>query len=96
MDLTICGYCDLRGSKFDQYFPGSGGRDLSGNKRTAEQSFDQTLTRSNAAIAVSCNAKFNDKKGNQSEDWEAGKPIRVCRSYKFQKYSKYAPDVGVR
>ena len=77
-------------------FLGSGGRDLSGNKRTAEQSFDQTLTKSNAAIAVSCNAKFNDKKGNESTDWQEGKPIRVCRSYKFQKHSKYAPDAGVR
>ena len=77
-------------------FPGSGGRDLSGNKRTAEQSFDQTLTRSNAAIAVSCNAKFNDKKGNESTDWQDGKPIRVCRSWKFQKHSKFAPDEGVR
>ena len=77
-------------------FPGSGGRDLSGNKRTAEQSFDQTLTKSNAAIAVSCNAKLNEKKGNESTDWQKGKPIRVCRSYKFKKFSKYAPEVGVR
>ena len=77
-------------------FPGSGGRDLSGNKRTAEQSFDQTLTRSNAAIAVSCNAKFNDQEGAESNDWKKGKPIRVCRSFKFKKHSKFAPDVGVR
>ena len=28
-------------------YTGSGGRDLSGNKRTAEQSCDQTLTRMN-------------------------------------------------
>ena len=28
-------------------YTGSGGRDLSGNKRTAEQSFDQTLTKTN-------------------------------------------------
>ena len=32
----------------DQFtYTGSGGRDLSGNKRTAEQSCDQTLTRMN-------------------------------------------------
>ena len=32
-------------------YTGAGGRDLSGNKRTAEQSFDQVLNKSNAAIA---------------------------------------------
>ena len=85
-----------QGFDYKFIFPGSGGRDLSGNKRTAEQSFDQTLTKSNAAIAVSCNAKFNEKKGNESTDWQKGKPIRVCRSYKFKKFSKYAPEVGVR
>ena len=69
---------------------------MSGNKRTAEQTFDQSLTKSNAAIALSCNAKFNDKKGNESTDWENGKPIRVCRSYKFSKYSRFAPEDGVR
>ena len=77
-------------------FSGSGGCDLSGNKRTAEESFDQKLTKSNAAIALSCNAEFNDKKGNESTNWQNGKPVRVHRSYKFQKYSKYAPEDGVR
>ena len=56
---------------------GSGGRDLSGNKRTAAQSFDQELTRTNAAIASNCNAKFNDKDGaDAGEAWKKGKPIR--------------------
>ena len=58
--------------------------------------FDQTLTKFNAAIAVSCNAKFNDEEGAESSDWRKGKPIRVCRSFKFKKHSKFAPDVGVR
>ena len=75
---------------------GSGGRDLSGNKRTAEQSFDQELTKSNKAIALDCDAKFNDKDGATAENWKKGKPVRVLRSYKFKKHSKYAPDVGVR
>ena len=35
-------------------FQGSGGRDLSGNKRTAAQSSDQTLDRTNEALAWSC------------------------------------------
>jgi hypothetical protein len=81
---------------FFYIFSGSGGCDLSGNKRTAEESFDQKLTKSNAAIALSCNAEFNDKKGNESTNWQNGKPVRVHRSYKFQKYSKYAPEDGVR
>ena len=33
------------------YYTGSGGRDLSGNKRTDGQSFSQTLTRDNLALA---------------------------------------------
>ena len=38
-------------------YTGAGGRDLSGNKRTAEQSCDQTLDKSNLAIAVNCATK---------------------------------------
>ena len=57
------GYEDDTDEGYEFSYTGSGGRDLSGNKRTAEQSFDQELTKSNAAIAVSCNAKFNDKDG---------------------------------
>lgn len=90
------GYEDDKDHGYEFTYTGSGGRDLSGNKRTAAQSFDQTLTKSNAAIAVSCNAEFNDEKGNESTDWQDGKPIRVCRSWKFQKHSKFAPDEGVR
>ena len=90
------GYEDDKDHGNEFTYTGSGGRDLSGNKRTAQQSFDQTLTKSNAAIAVSCHAEFNDEKGNESTDWQNGKPIRVCRSFKFKKHSKYAPDEGVR
>lgn len=90
------GYEDDTDEGFEFSYTGSGGRDLSGNKRTAEQSFDQTLTKSNAAIAVSCNAYFDDENGAESKDWKKGKPIRVCRSFKFKKHSKFAPDVGVR
>lgn len=44
---------------------GSGGRDLSGNKRTnKEQSFDQTFEKYNQALRVSC---------------KKGYPIRVVR-----------------
>ena len=59
-------------------YTGSGGRDLSGNKRTTSQSSDQLLTKGNAAIARNCNAKFDDKKGADAGDkWKEGKPIRV-------------------
>ena len=79
------------------FYTGCGGRDLTGNKRTNKvQSFDQTLDRYNKAIAISCNAKFNDKIGAESQDWKKGKPVRVLRSAKMAKYSKFAPKLGVR
>ncbi|GFP83061.1 E3 ubiquitin-protein ligase orthrus 2 [Phtheirospermum japonicum] len=62
-------------------YTGSGGRDLSGNKRTNKlQSFDQTFTKSNEALRVSC---------------KQGYPVRVVRSHK-EKRSSYAPQEGVR
>ncbi|XP_029037655.2 E3 ubiquitin-protein ligase UHRF1-like [Osmia bicornis bicornis] len=77
-------------------YTGSGGRDLSGNKRTAEQSCDQTLTRMNKALAVNCNAKLNATVGATAEDWRGGIPVRVVRNFKLAKYSKYAPEEGNR
>ena len=59
-------------------YTGSGGRDLSGNKRTAEQSSEKELTKVNAAIAKNCYAKLDNKKGGDAgEDWRKGKEIRV-------------------
>ncbi|XP_066159240.1 E3 ubiquitin-protein ligase UHRF1-like [Euwallacea fornicatus] len=77
-------------------YTGSGGRDLSGNKRTSNQSCDQELTRTNKALALNCNAKFDDKNGAIAENWKGGKPVRVVRSYKLAKHSKYAPEDGFR
>ncbi|XP_075217787.1 E3 ubiquitin-protein ligase UHRF1-like [Lycorma delicatula] len=77
-------------------FTGSGGRDLSGNKRTAEQSCDQTLTRYNLALALNCNAPLNTEEGANAKDWKKGKPVRVVRNFKLQKHSKYAPEEGNR
>ena len=49
-------------------YTGSGGRDLSGNKRvTKVQSFDQTFDKMNKALLLSC---------------EKGLPVRVVRSHK--------------
>ncbi|MCD7457863.1 E3 ubiquitin-protein ligase ORTHRUS 2 [Datura stramonium] len=62
-------------------YTGSGGRDLSGNKRTnKDQSFDQSFTNSNEALRVSC---------------KQGYPVRVVRSHK-EKRSSYAPQDGLR
>ncbi|OMO57876.1 Zinc finger, RING-type [Corchorus capsularis] len=57
-------------------YTGSGGRDLSGNKRTNKaQSFDQKFDKMNEALRVSC---------------KNGYPVRVVRSHK-EKRSAYAP-----
>ncbi|KAI4886883.1 hypothetical protein NFI96_022587 [Prochilodus magdalenae] len=77
-------------------YTGSGGRDLSGNKRTAEQSCDQKLTNMNRALALNCNAPVNEKDGAEAKDWKAGKPVRVVRSSKGRKHSKYCPEDGNR
>lgn len=77
-------------------YTGSGGRDLSGNKRTAEQSCDQTLTHMNRALALNCNVSFNDKVGADAKHWKEGKPVRVVRNAKGRKHSKYCPEEGNR
>lgn len=50
MDWSVCFDFQDNGDEF--YYTGSGGRDLSGNKRTAEQSCDQKLTRMNRFVKV--------------------------------------------
>ncbi|CAE1277588.1 UHRF1 [Acanthosepion pharaonis] len=90
------GYEDDVDNGDDFTYTGSGGRDLSGNKRTAEQSCDQTLTRYNKALARNCNAALDEKKGAEAKDWRAGKPVRVVRNCKGRKHSKYAPEEGNR
>ncbi|XP_046981983.1 E3 ubiquitin-protein ligase UHRF1-like [Schistocerca americana] len=77
------------------WYTGAGGRDLSGNKRTSVQSSDQLLTNTNKALAVNCAAPLNEK-GAKADDWKKGKPVRVIRSYKFRKHSKFAPEEGLR
>ncbi|CAN8302671.1 unnamed protein product [Cochlearia groenlandica] len=62
-------------------YTGSGGRDLSRNRRTNDkQSSDQKFTRRNEALKLSC---------------KMGYPVRVVRSAKA-KQSAYAPMEGVR
>ncbi|XP_001602205.2 E3 ubiquitin-protein ligase UHRF1 [Nasonia vitripennis] len=90
------GYEDDVDNGEEFFYTGSGGRDLSGNKRTAKQSSDQQLTLMNRALAVNCNAKINEKDGAEATDWKAGSPIRVVRNFKLAKHSKYAPEDGNR
>ncbi|XP_044258582.1 E3 ubiquitin-protein ligase UHRF1-like [Tribolium madens] len=90
------GYEDDIDNGEEFYYTGSGGRDLSGNKRVNGQSCDQKLTRMNKALALNCNVKFNDKTGGEAIDWRKGKPVRVVRNYKLRKHSKYAPLDGNR
>ncbi|XP_053593954.1 E3 ubiquitin-protein ligase UHRF1 isoform X2 [Microplitis demolitor] len=80
-------------------YTGSGGRDLSGNKRTAAQSSDQKLTKMNKALALNCNAQFNDVEGATAKDWQKGIPVRVIRAAKMRKHPQarmYAPEEGFR
>ena len=36
------------------------------------------------------------EKGGRAKDWRKGKPVRVVRSEKFKKHSKFAPEEGCR
>ncbi|KAL3878130.1 hypothetical protein ACJMK2_030501 [Sinanodonta woodiana] len=90
------GYEDDTDNGDEFHYTGSGGRDLSGNKRTAEQSCDQMLTRMNKALAKNCNAPLDSKKGAEAKDWKAGKPVRVVRNCKGRKHSDYSPEEGNR
>ena len=90
------GYEDDEDNGDEFFYTGSGGRDLSGNKRTAEQSSDQVLTKNNMAIARSCFAKVDSKSGAEATEWKKSRPIRVVRNYKGAKHSKYAPKEGNR
>jgi len=62
-------------------YTGSGGRDLSGNKRTAPQSRDQQLDGSNLALAVNMWRRL---------------PLRVVRGFKGRNTSAFAPREGYR
>jgi len=91
------GYEDDVDSGESFLYTGSGGRDLSGNKRTAAQSSDQTLDRTNEALAWSCMVRpVTDKGADAGDKWKEGKPVRVCRAWKLKKHSKYAPEEGFR
>lgn len=58
---------------------------MSGNKRTAEQSCDQTLTKMNRALAKNCAAPLVEKNRVKATNWKDGKPVRVV-SYMYMRY----------
>lgn len=39
---------------------------------------------------------MNEKDGADAKDWKAGKPVRVVRSSKGRKHSKFCPEDGNR
>lgn len=49
-----------------------------------------------SALALNCNVPVNDKNGAQAKNWKDGKPVRVVRSWKGRKHSKYCPEEGNR
>jgi len=49
-----------------------------------------------SAIARTCDAKVDDKRGAGANNWKRSRPIRVVRNYKGAKHSKYAPKEGNR
>ena len=56
----------------------------------------QKLDKTNLAIARNCDAPIDKVNGAEAKNWKKGKPIRVLRSAKLKKHSKYAPDEGNR
>ena len=48
------------------------------------------------ALALNCAMKLNPEGADAGDDWRKGRAIRVLRSYKGKKHSKYAPEEGVR
>ncbi len=48
------------------------------------------------ALALNCNVPVNEKNGAESKNWKEGKPVRVVRSCKGRKHSKYCPEEGNR
>lgn len=92
---TVCfsivashGYEDDADQGDEIWYTGEGGRDLSGNKRTNEQSKDQEWIKANLALAHSCAARFNPEGGDAGDKWRKGRPVRLVRGNKNKKASQ--------
>ena len=99
--VTSGGYEDDEDHGDEIIYTGSGGRDLSGNKRTATNSKDQTLTGMNKNLAFNCVAHKGCRQCTKERGcdkcrarWREGKPIRVCRNEKL--HNEFSPAEGIR
>lgn len=54
------------------------------------------VTNIGRSLARNCAAPLDPKNGATAKDWRQGKPVRVVRSYKGAKHSKYSPKEGLR
>lgn len=80
-------------------FSGSGGKlkVSCGRLSVKHMTHDQVLTNHNKAIAITCNAPFDEKRGATAHNWRKSRPIRVCRSsLRAETHPEYAPDEGIR
>lgn len=80
-------------------FSGCGGKlNVSRGRRSVKRmTHDQVLTNHNKALAITCNAPFNEERGATALNWRKSRPIRVCRSsLRAETHPEYAPEEGVR
>ena len=99
--VTSGGYEDDEDHGDEIIYTGSGGRDLSGNKRTATNTTDQKLTGANKNLTLNCVAHRKCPRCTKDRGcdecrarWREGKPIRVCRSEKL--HNEFSPAEGLR
>lgn len=79
-------------------YSGSGGHlKARSNASVSRMKEDQTLTKVNKALAITCYAPLNPEVGGKSLQWRKGRPIRVCRSSKrLDTHPEFAPLQGIR
>jgi E3 ubiquitin-protein ligase UHRF1 len=56
----------------------------------------QKFGKTNLTLARSCNTQLDMENGAEAENWRPGKRIRVLRSWKLKKHSRFAPNEGYR
>lgn len=103
---SICssgGYANDADRGDELEFTGSGGNDLSGNKRNAPQTMNQTMEgrrgQGNKWLAQCCKCQFTEEGGDSGDRWRDGKPIRVMRGFaktKKKESNPFDPPEGYR
>lgn len=56
---------------------------------------NKNLSKSNLALAITCNAPLNADTGTKAHDWRKSRPVRVCRSSTIDN-NMFAPKQGIR